>query len=93
TGLMGMNPILSVSLMAPLLPPAEAMGITPAAIIVAITSGWALSGASSPYTATTLLSGTIAEVSAWRIGLAWNGAYTLICGVLLSVWVAIVSTL
>ncbi len=92
-GLLGMNPILSVSLMAPILPSAEAMGIAPSAIIVAITSGWALSGASSPYTATTLLVGTIAKVSAWRVGVTWNGAYTLLCGALLSGWVAVVSLL
>ncbi len=91
TGLLGMNPILSVSLMAPLLPNAEAMGITPVAVIVAITSGWALSGASSPYTATTLLVGNITGVSAWRVGLVWNGVYTLLCGVVLSGWVALVA--
>jgi C4-dicarboxylate transporter len=93
TGLMGMNPILSVSLMAPLLPNAEAMGIAPAAIIVAITSGWALGGASSPYTATTLLVGSIGGVSAWRVGVSWNGLYTLLCGLLLSGWVVVVSRL
>ncbi len=89
TGLIGMNPILSVSLIAPLLPSAAAMGVTPTAIIVALTAGWALGGASSPYTATTLLLGAIARVSPWRVGLKWNGAYTLICGVALSIWVAI----
>jgi len=91
TGLLGMNPILSVSLLAPLLPNAEALGVAPAAIIVAITSGWALSGASSPYTATTLLVGAIGNLSAWRVGTSWNGIYTLACGILLSVWVAIVA--
>jgi len=93
TGLLGMNPILSVSLLAPLLPNAEALGVSPAAIIVAITSGWALSGASSPYTATTLLVGTIGKVSAWRVGLDWNGAYTLICAIMLSGWVVLVTLL
>jgi len=91
TGLIGMNPILSVSLIAPLLPSAEAMGITPAAVIAAITSGWALGGASSPYTATTLLVGNIAKVSAWRVGLVWNWLYTVLCGLLLSGWVVVVA--
>jgi hypothetical protein len=91
TGLLGMNPILSVSLMAPLLPHAEAMGVTPAAVIVAITSGWALGGASSPYTATTLLVGNIANISAWRVGLSWNRSYTLVSGLMLSAWVALVT--
>jgi len=92
-GLLGMNPILSVSLMAPLLPNAEALGIAPTAIIVAITSGWALTGASSPYTATTLLVGSIGHVTAWRVGLFWNGLYTLFSGMMLSVWVALVALL
>lgn len=89
TGQLGMNPILSVSLVAPLLPPAAAMGVTPADVIVAITAGWALSGASSPYTATTLLIGALGKVGARTVGLRWNGAYTLVCGVLLSGWVVL----
>lgn len=93
TGLMGMNPILSVSLIAPLLPHADAMGVAPAAIITALTAGWALGGASSPYTATTLLVGSIANVSAWRVGLGWNGLYTILCAVALSIWVVIVASL
>jgi hypothetical protein len=91
TGQLGMNPILSVSLLAPLLPEAAAMGVTPADIIVAVTAGWALSGASSPYTATTLIIGSIGKVSALHVGVRWNGTYTLLCGLVLSLWVAIVA--
>ncbi|MCF3931978.1 hypothetical protein L1787_00945 [Acuticoccus sp. M5D2P5] len=90
-GQFGMNPILAVSLMAPLLPSATELGISPTAILVAITSGWALGGASSPFTATTLLVGSFAGKSATHVGLRWNGAYTLICAVALSIWVAIYS--
>ena len=90
-GFIGMNPILSVSLIAPLLPSAEAMGVAPAAIITALTSGWALSGATSPYTATTLMVGAIGHVSAWRVGVKWNGAYALVCAIVLSAWVATVA--
>jgi hypothetical protein len=91
TGQLGMNPILSVSLLAPLLPTAAEMAVTPSDIIVAITAGWALSGASSPYTATTLLIGSIGNVTAQHVGTRWNGAYTLLCGVVLSLWVAIIA--
>jgi hypothetical protein len=87
TGQLGMNPILSVSLLAPLLPHASALGVSPNVIILAITGGWALSGASSPYTATTLLVGALGRVSALHVGWKWNGAYTLIGGLLLSLWV------
>ena len=87
TGQLGMNPILSVSLLAPLLPHASALGISPNVIILAITAGWALTGASSPFTATTLLVGALGRVSALHVGWKWNGAYTLIGGTLLSMWV------
>jgi len=91
TGQLGMNPILSVSIMAPMLPDAAALGVSPAVVVTAITSGWALTAASSPFTATTLMVGSFAEVSARRVGLVWNGAYTLIAGALLSAWVVILS--
>jgi hypothetical protein len=86
-GQIGMNPILAVTLIAPLIPAAADLGVQPTALVVAITAGWALSGASSPFTATTLLIGSFGGISASRVGLVWNGAYTLICGVILSFWV------
>lgn len=86
-GQIGMNPILAVTLIAPLIPGAAELGVEPTAIVVAITAGWALSGASSPFTATTLLIGSFAGISATRVGLVWNGAYTLLCGGVLSLWV------
>ena len=92
-GQIGMNPILAVTLMIPLIPPAEALGIQPNAIFVAITAGWALSAASSPYTATTLLLGSFSGVSARHVGLVWNGPYTLLCGIALSAWVVIMAEL
>jgi hypothetical protein len=91
TGQLGMNPILSVSLIAPVLPDAAAMGVSPADVILAITGGWALSGASSPFTATTLMVGSLGFVSASHVGLRWNGAYTLLGAVMLSAWVALMA--
>lgn len=88
-GQIGMNPILAVTLIAPLIPDAASLGVEPTALVVAITAGWALSGASSPFTATTLLIGSFGGISALRVGLVWNGGYTLLCGVVLSVWVVL----
>ncbi|MDO5642049.1 MAG: hypothetical protein Q4G26_06625 [Paracoccus sp. (in: a-proteobacteria)] len=87
-GQLGMNPILAVSLMIPLLPAPEAMGLSPAVVVTAITAGWALSGASSPFTASVLLLGALGEVAPRRAGLIWNGPYVLVAGAALSVWVA-----
>lgn len=93
TGQLGMNPILSVVLMAPILPSPAALGVTPTAVMVAITAGWTMSGASSPYTATTMLIGNFAGKSAMFVGLRWNGVYTLFTCAVLSVWVVLFSTL
>ncbi|KQT86336.1 hypothetical protein ASG48_03625 [Aurantimonas sp. Leaf443] len=82
-GQLGMNPILSVSLFAPLLPSAQAMGVSPNAVVVAITAGWALAGASSPFTATTLLVGRLGEVSALHVGIVWNRSFMAVATLVL----------
>ncbi|WP_218139858.1 hypothetical protein [Loktanella fryxellensis] len=87
TGQLGMNPILAVSLLVPLLPTPAAMGIPPTAMVIAITSGWALSGATSPYTASVLLAAKLGGVSPLRAGLGWNGIYVLAAGGVLTLWV------
>lgn len=88
-GQLGMNPILSVSVIAPLLPPPHVMGVAPADVVVAITGGWALAGASSPFTATTMMVGVFGGVSAGQVGRGWNGLFTLLAATLLSGWVLI----
>ncbi|WP_370303170.1 hypothetical protein [Pseudooceanicola sp.] len=90
TGQIGMNPILAVSLIAPLLPSGQELGVSPAAIVVAITAGWALSGATSPYTASTLLVAYFGEVRAVRVGLVWNGLFLLFSILALALWIIIV---
>lgn len=92
-GQIGMNPILAVTLLAPLIPDAADLGVSPTALIVAITSGWALAGVTSPFTATTLLIGSFGRVSARHVGLRWNGAYALVTAVILSCWVALYASL
>lgn len=89
SGLFGMNPVLSVTLFAPLLPDPAMLHIDPDILVVAITAGWALGGAISPFTATTLIVGMLGKVSAWHVGLRWNGLYTLTAGAILSIWVVI----
>ena len=86
-GQIGMNPILVVTLIAPLIPDAANLGVEPTALVVALIAGWTISGASSPFTATTLLIGSFAGVSARRVGIVWNGFYSLICGFALTLWV------
>ncbi|SHF63260.1 hypothetical protein SAMN05444339_10972 [Loktanella atrilutea] len=86
TGQLGMNPILAVSLLVPILPAPDVMGIPPTAMVIAITSGWALSGATSPFTASVMLAASLGGVSPMRAGLGWNGVYILVAGAVLTLW-------
>ncbi|EBA00088.1 hypothetical protein [Marinobacter sp. ELB17] len=86
TGQLGMNPILAVSLLVPILPSPEVMEIPPTAMVVAITAGWALSGVTSPYTASVMLAASLGGVSPLRAGLGWNGVYILAAGAALTLW-------
>ncbi len=90
-GQLGMNPILAVSLFAPLLPTPIELGISPTAMIVTITGGWAVAGATSPFTASTLLMANFGGVSGRYAGLVWNGGYAVVSGGLLSGWIWVVS--
>lgn len=85
-GQFGMNPIMSVTLIAMILPPAHALGLTPGLLVLALTFGWALCGASSPFSATTLLLSRLSNIGVWRVGLGWNGPFTALGGIALSLW-------
>ncbi|WP_374303402.1 hypothetical protein [Paracoccus sp. (in: a-proteobacteria)] len=93
SGQVGMNPILAVSLLVPLLPAPEALGIHPTAMVVAITGGWAISGNTSPFTASVLLVGKLGGVEARHAGARWNGLYALATGAALTLWVLIAAAL
>ncbi len=92
-GQIGANPILAVSLVAPVLPPAAAMGLSPGDLVLAMTAGWSLTGATSPYTASTLLIARLGKVSARRVGLVWNGGYLGSGLVLMSIYVLSIAAL
>lgn len=84
TGQIGMNPILAVSLIGPLLPSPEMLGVAPAALVFAITGGWALSGVTSPFTASVLLVAANGGVTPAHVAWRWNGAYVLTVGAVAS---------
>ena len=93
TGQIGMNPILAVSLLVPLLPAPAVLGIHPTAMMLAITGGWAISGNTSPFTASVLLVGKLGGVEARHAGMVWNGLYALSTGAALTLWVLVAATL
>ncbi|WP_238365532.1 hypothetical protein [Mesobacterium pallidum] len=92
-GLLGANPILAVTLLAPLIPTPEQLGIAPAALVTAIVGGWAISGVLSPFTATVLLIANFGQVKALDVGFRWNLGFILCVGTLLSLWVLLLAWL
>jgi len=88
-GQLGANPILSMSLVGPLLPAPEAVGLTGTGMAVALICGWVLTGVSSPFTATNLLVGRFAGIRAIEVGWVWNRTYFLVVIVLLCAWALI----
>jgi hypothetical protein len=91
TGQIGMNPILAVSLIGPLLPSPEMLGIAPVAMVFAITSGWALSGVTSPFTASVLLVASYGNITPWHVAWRWNGSYILTVGAVVSLLICALS--
>lgn len=85
-GQIGSNPILSLSLVAPILPNAAAFGLDPHAFAVALLSGWALTGLTSPFTATNILVGRFGGIPTVDVGRVWNRSYFFIAVSLLCVW-------
>lgn len=86
TGQLGMHPLLSVSMLSALVPNPTLVGVQPDVFVVAITSGWALAAVTSPFTASVFLVAKLACINALRVGLIWNGVYTLVTGVAISIF-------
>lgn len=90
-GQIGMNPILFVSLFGPLLPAPEVLGISPVPMVLALTGGWAMSGVTSPFTASVMLTARLGDMTVREVSHRWNGLYVLLLGLALSVWVVILA--
>ncbi|WP_319533063.1 hypothetical protein [uncultured Cohaesibacter sp.] len=85
-GQLGGNPILTLALVAPLLPDAALFGFHPSAFAVAMMCGWALTGLTSPFTATNMLIARFGNIPTVDVGRVWNRLYFLVSVTLLSVW-------
>lgn len=92
-GQAGLNPVLTVSAVAGVLPPPEVLGVPPAAVAVALTGAWALTAASSPFGAATLIIGQMTGVGATAAGSRWNGPFAVTGLLALTVWVGLVARL
>ncbi len=92
-GQVGMHPILAASLLVPLLPAPEAVGLPPGVVVTAMAFGWSLSAVSSPFTATVLLIGVFGRVSALAVGLRWNGLFLAVAAAVGVAWLLALAAL
>ncbi|MGQ4876964.1 hypothetical protein ACOJCM_00125 [Billgrantia sp. LNSP4103-1] len=82
----GINPIVTVTLLVGLLPTLAIEGLTPAIVGASLMVGWALALMSSPMTASMLILSRFTGVASTRIGYRWNARFLLTCIPLLSAW-------
>lgn len=82
----GINPILTVTLLASLLPQLAVPGLSEASIGVALLTGWTLALMSSPLTASMLIMSRLSGVSSFTIGYVWNRLFLLLAVPMLAVW-------
>ncbi|NLO79163.1 MAG: hypothetical protein GX093_02445 [Xanthomonadaceae bacterium] len=73
----GLNPIVSVTLLAAALPDPRVLDVAPALMGLAYMCSWALAINFSPLTASVLLLSRLAGVPPAELGYRWNGRYTL----------------
>ncbi|WFE71813.1 hypothetical protein P8S55_01700 [Halomonas sp. M1] len=82
----GVNPIVTVTLLVGLLPQLGIEGLSPALIGASLMVGWALALMSSPMTASMLILSRFTGVPATRIGYRWNGRFLVASIPLLAAW-------
>lgn len=82
----GVNPIVTVTLLVGLLPQLGIEGLSPPLIGASLIVGWALALMSSPMTASMLILSRFTGVPATRIGYRWNGRFLVASIPLLAAW-------
>ncbi|MCB8890723.1 hypothetical protein GEV37_16540 [Halomonas malpeensis] len=85
---LGVNPIVTVTLLAGILPALDIQGLSPVLIAAALMVGWALALMSSPMTASMLILSRFTGISPLCIGYRWNGRFMLAVVPLLTAWFA-----
>lgn len=87
---MGVNPIVSASVLGAIAVQLAVPGLSDTAIALAITGGWTAVIGLSPFITTIIITATIVERPVWLVGPGWNGAYSL---TILTVWLVLLGGL
>lgn len=73
----GLNPIVSVTLLASVIRDPVALGVPVPVMAAGLMAGWGLAMVTSPLTASMLMTAKLAETSPYTVGYRWNGPYVL----------------
>jgi hypothetical protein len=87
--LVGVNPIVTVTILASALRTAPGLPVATEALALALMSGWCLSINSSALTASAMLLGELVGKPAETIVLRWNGWFTVLAYVAVSAWLVL----
>ena len=85
----GLNPIVSVTLLASLL--GDGVGVDPRILAVGLMCAWSLSMISSPFTASMLVLSQLIHRSPYRIAWHWNGLFFVLVVPMLALWIGVMT--
>ncbi|XKE47314.1 hypothetical protein LG302_09375 [Halomonas organivorans] len=83
---LGLNPVISITLLAGLLPSLEVPGLTPVLAGTSLMVGWSLALMSSPLTASLLILSRLTGLPARQLGYDWNGRFVCTLVPVLGLW-------
>lgn len=81
--MVGINPIVSTTVLGSVAFQLQVPGLTPQVIALAAMGGWTSVIGLSPFITTIILASSILKRSVWRVGPHWNGPY---CLAILAIW-------
>ena len=77
-GLVGFNPILSITIAAAAFSKPELLGISQLMLMLVLLTAWSITAQFSPFTATTIVTGRLFGVSSRTLTLSWNAVFCLV---------------
>jgi hypothetical protein len=91
--LIGINPIVSVTIIASALSAAPSLPLSTESLALGLIGGWCLAINSSAMTASAMLLGELVGKPSRTIVLGWNGVFTLAAFAVLTLWLTLLSRL
>jgi len=87
----GINPIVTVTIVASVVHAMAAPPLAPQVVALALLSGWVLAVNCSALTASAMLLGDILKRPPGLLTVGWNGGFSLVLAVILAAWVALLT--